>query len=320
MNKYKVAIVGAGNIASGYDEPSSMCVLTHAHAILNSESFELAGFHDIDKEKMALASKKWHTRELKTMDDVEREADIVCVAVPDQTHFDILQKCADFHHIKAVIAEKPITKTLYQAKEVVKLYGQIQIPVFVNYSRRYTDAFISLKQWIEEKGGCFISGSCYYGKGLHHNCSHLINIMDYLFGNLEVCAVGNIMYDYFDDDPSIEFRLEHHGAPLCFYPIPCKKVTVFEFDLFFENGRVRYLGEGEQIEYYNIAESDIYAGEMNYKHIKDSFIDLSSPMNGLYKNVSQVLSGKSPIACDLIEAERTLSVCEAIRTWSGKAL
>ena len=41
---YNVLIVGAGNIGSGYDNPNSIEFLTHAHAFVNHDGFNLIGF------------------------------------------------------------------------------------------------------------------------------------------------------------------------------------------------------------------------------------------------------------------------------------
>ena len=47
---YKAVIIGAGNIAAGFDSPKSEKVLTHAHAILLHPDFELLGFYDRDEK------------------------------------------------------------------------------------------------------------------------------------------------------------------------------------------------------------------------------------------------------------------------------
>ena len=45
---YKAVIIGAGNIAAGFDSPKSEKVLTHAHAITLHPDFELLGFINSD--------------------------------------------------------------------------------------------------------------------------------------------------------------------------------------------------------------------------------------------------------------------------------
>ena len=47
MNKYKeysALIIGAGRMASDYDNPSDGFILSHAHAILINKNIRLCGF------------------------------------------------------------------------------------------------------------------------------------------------------------------------------------------------------------------------------------------------------------------------------------
>lgn len=47
----RVVIIGAGNIAAGFDTPESKKILTHAHAVVVNPDFQLLGFYDIDEKK-----------------------------------------------------------------------------------------------------------------------------------------------------------------------------------------------------------------------------------------------------------------------------
>ena len=55
---YNVLIVGAGDIGSGFDNPNSTEVLTHAHAFVKHEGFNLIGFVEPNKGVALNAAKK----------------------------------------------------------------------------------------------------------------------------------------------------------------------------------------------------------------------------------------------------------------------
>ena len=62
MRKYKVVVVGAGNIGALFDTPDSKEILTHANAFLRNEHFQLMGFFDVDRKKTLEAARRWTRR------------------------------------------------------------------------------------------------------------------------------------------------------------------------------------------------------------------------------------------------------------------
>ena len=79
---YSALIIGAGQIASGFDEPDSNAVLTHAHAYINNPDTELLGFYDINYSMAQKAAEKWRTKAFKEIP----QADIISICVPDEYH------------------------------------------------------------------------------------------------------------------------------------------------------------------------------------------------------------------------------------------
>ncbi len=311
--KYEVGIIGAGNISCNYDNPDDALILTHAHAIKMSKEFNIAGFYDVNLEAANDAKDKWGGTVFGSIDEVCGNSDIICVCVPDAFHYEILKQCIKYDNLKAIIAEKPITKEVEQADEIEEIFNQLKMPIFVNYSRRYSKGFDRIKEWIENKAGVFIFGNFNYGKGVVHNASHFVNLLQYYFDNLEVENIIRVYHDFYKDDPSVSFLLDVKGAPIYFNAIPCNFVTEAGFELLFEKGKVRYIGGDECIEYYEVGESSIYEGEKNYILWRKENIDAGSTMAGLYKNVFDVLSGDGQIKCTISDATETLKLCEKIR-------
>lgn len=296
---YDVVIIGAGNIAANYDNPTDEYLLTHAHAISNSTCFELVGFYDVNQEAAKHAAEKWNCRWFRDMDTAISAADIVCIAVPDNHHYSILKQCLEQNGVEAIIMEKPYMATLNEAHNIQEILNNCSIPVILNYSRRFMPEFRALKRWIIGVAGNLICGNCYYGKGTLHNGSHLIDIMRYFFGKLEVGQVIDKIVDFTPADPSCAFHLYVHNksSSIYFHPIPCDRVTVFEFDLMFTNGRIRYNDEMGVIEYYEALKMNPLFDEVNYIKTREVKINPSNAMCGLYKNLYDVLINKRKPLC-----------------------
>ncbi|QQR49688.1 Gfo/Idh/MocA family oxidoreductase [bacterium] len=311
---YNVLIIGAGRIGAFFDTPHDHRVLTHAHAFSKHPAFELVGFVDADSAAAADAAQRWGGRAFVSIEQafLQSAIDIVCVATPDSTHYDILKQLLRYS-IKLVFAEKPLTKTLEQAGHIKQLYEQAGIPVLVNYSRRFVPDFHKLRERVQHGDfGRFVTGTGYYGKGLLHNGSHMLDFMRFFLGEMSAVKSVQKIFDYYDDDPSIvgTVHFEHYDAPFFLQPVDCRLFTIFEIDLLFEKGRLRILNSGFTIEEYAVERSVIFQGYSNLvlKHQYSSSLD-----QALYyaaDNSAQFLVGRQPLYCTLDDALIVMKFCE----------
>lgn len=310
----RVGIIGAGLMASGYDEPKDDIILSHAHAVINNKGLFLSGFYDINVESAQAASKKWNTSHFQNMNDLLDNSDIVCCAVSDNAHYDVLKKIINRSSMKAIICEKPITTDLENGNEIVQLTHKNKIPLFVNYSRRFMPVFRLIKQEIYDMGR-FLSGSAYYGKGLIHNGSHMVNLIDYLVGleKYKVHSIKDQINDFTKDDPSIGFILSDGNSFIDVSIIPCDIVTAFELELFFEKGKVVYDDAVGEVSVYRIKESPTYRGYRNYLPDKVLTIDRSGALKILYDDVLHNIENGGSIQSDGESAVRTLELCFLIK-------
>ena len=314
---FKVSIIGAGNISSLYDSPEKDIILTHAHALLESKFYKIVGFYDINNDKAAYASAIWGGVVFISIEDALNAADIVVIAVPEAYHYDILINCIGSSFLRAIVVEKPF---VVKKEEANKLYTKLvnyDIPIFLNYSRRFMKEFHQMKNWIDNKAGNLICGNCFYGKGTLHNGSHLIDIMRYLLGNMRVGGVLNKKCDYKVEDPSFDFYLqtENSSCNVFFHAVPSDLLTLFEFDLMFEYGRVKYSDENLMIEYFETLRDNPLFSEVNYKKTEEVKIEPSSAMRGLYQNVYKVINNMEKPLCNEKDGLYVLNVVEQIRNF-----
>jgi len=279
---YNVLIIGAGNIGAFYDTPKSKYVLTHAHAFSGHKNFKLIGFVDNDTKKAKEAAKIWGTKFFSSIDEAfsYSEIDVVCNSTPDAVHYEILKKILN-KKVKLIFSEKPLTVELKEAKEIIKIAKNKKIAVAVNYRRRYVPEFIKLAEEIKAGlYGEFLTGTGYYGKGLKHNGSHLIDMLRLLLGEIKGSKIVNKTFDFRKDDPSLSAVLSFkNGKNLFLEYVDSRIYTIFELDLSFSGARFRIINSGDNIEKQLVKSDMKFKG---YKNISEGLILKTSLDRSMY--------------------------------------
>lgn len=308
---YNVVIIGAGNIAARFDLPNSKEILTHAHAFTQNSSFNLIGFYDKNYVRAYEAAEIWGGQAFNKLELGLQIADVVVCCVPDIYHAIMLKEIAQYHP-RLVVTEKPLALTLKETEKIKGLYEN-RIPLLVNYSRRFIADFQELKKKISEYGS-FLRGVGYYGKGILHNGSHMIDLLNFLFEKVELFTMLPFQNNDFDsEDCSKEVILSIDGNPFHMIAIDCRIATIFELDLFFEKARIRILDGGNQIEIYSIKDSDTYSGYRNYHLSNVIEVNYSMAMEGLVRNVENYLEHNEKLLCDLSDGIKALEICMNMR-------
>lgn len=312
-NKYSVIIIGAGKIGAFFDTPDSKPILTHAHAFFNHPSFEIKGFVDTDDARAQKAADIWGGN-VKSSDAFLSEGiDVVCVAVPDEFHYPLLKQLSQYP-VKLVLAEKPLTNKLDDCAEIVRLYSAKSTSLCLNYKRRFVPDFIELK-WKIQRGlfGEYLTGAGYYGKGLLHNGSHLIDLIQFLLCDVVKAQKLKSEHDFFKDDPSISAVLTLKNQHLFFLQhIDCSLFTIFEIDLLFEKKRIRIIDSGFLIEEYDPIEDAVFTGYRNIKKVKEYSTSMEKALTNLVDNIYNHLENGQDLLCTQNDGYAVLKSCYSI--------
>lgn len=314
--QFNVLIVGAGNIGAFFDTAVSENILTHAHAFVRVEGFNLLGFVDISSQKSQEASKLWNVNYFLNIEQAfnKNSIDIVSVCVPDDYHYDILKKLSQFP-IKLVFTEKPFTKTLEQADEIIRIYNRKNIKCLINYSRRFVRQFISLKNKISSnKYGAYICGSGYYGKGILHNGSHMIDLLRYLIGEIEDTRVLNYNFDFYKNDPSISSVLTFkNGKNFVMQNVPCDEYTIFELELLFQDKKIRIIDSGFTIEEYTVGNNIIFKGYKSLIEDRKYDTELGKAMENAVINIYNNLLYNEDLNCTMEDGYKVMGICDRLK-------
>jgi predicted dehydrogenase len=319
---YRVAIFGAGRIGAMMDDPLSPHILTHAHGYKACEGFEIVGFVDRNLAKAEAASARWGGTAFERMEELfETQAiDVVSVCLPDEFHYSTLLALAK-KPIKFIFLEKPAVTTAEEADAVRTLYSQLPIRVQVNYTRRFVPEIRRIREALKSGiCGSLLTGTGYYGKGLLHNGSHMVDLLQFLVG-----GVGNVVtriseiVDFDDEDPSVSALLTVNSAGnfyLCH--IDSRIFHIFELDLTFENKRIRICDLGTIIEEYSVGDNRLFEGYRTLNKDVECSTQHSKAMYNAIANIRNNLDRNEPLVCTLDESLDTVKTCLRIKWGCAK--
>jgi len=174
MNNYTVEIIGCGNKGCLADAPGSgneHKYLSFAHAVQDHPGFELSGFAD-QIGAFDVLEKAENIWGVGTLD----HPDVVVIATPDSTHYDVLMETLDMEPLpRLVICEKPLCEKVSEVEEIVKRYHREKVPILVDYTRRFIPYWQDMFELRKKQAGQFLHGYCVFNRGWLHTASHFVD-------------------------------------------------------------------------------------------------------------------------------------------------
>lgn len=132
----KAGLVGAGHLGK-----------IHLKLLKQSEKYDLVGFYDADAENGKKLEAEFGYKYYENLDDLLNDIEVLDIVTPTIYHYDYAKKAIEkgLHFF----IEKPVTNTLEQAQEIIKLCKDKGIKAQVGHVERYNPAFIGTKEYIK---------------------------------------------------------------------------------------------------------------------------------------------------------------------------
>ena len=131
----KVGVLGAGHLGK-----------IHLRLLQESSKYELIGFYDPDEINGKQVAQEFGYRYFDNLNTLIEAADVVDIVTPTLSHYECAKKAMEKG--RHVFIEKPITNTLDEAEELLKLQEQYNVKGQVGHVERFNPAFSAIKNSI----------------------------------------------------------------------------------------------------------------------------------------------------------------------------
>ena len=131
MNRLRMAVIGVGHLGK-----------EHARILSGLPDVELVGIADVNLEQARIVAERCGTLALNDFTPLLAQVDAVTVVVPTIHHHAVAREF--LKRGVPVLVEKPITATLAEADELVRLARDNNVPLQVGHIERFNPAFEEL--------------------------------------------------------------------------------------------------------------------------------------------------------------------------------
>jgi len=193
---------------------------------------------------------------------------------------------------------------------MVELAEKNGVILFVNHNRRWDQLYQNIREYISSGGiGELQQISCYYTSGIANSCSHLFDVLRMLFGDVKHVSSW-YKGDKSLDDPNMDGYITFNSDVTCtIQSLDVDHYTIFEFDIFGTDGRMRIIDNGFQLKYWKAGKSIKYLG---YRELftKESPITIpkKTMIQSAVKNIVDSLSGSRIPECNGYDGIKSLEI------------
>jgi predicted dehydrogenase len=134
--KLKAGVLGAGHLGK-----------IHLKLINQSKKYELVGFYDPIKENALKVEKEFGYKSFNSVEALINAVEVVDFVTPTLSHFDCAKEAIEKG--KHIFIEKPITKKVEDAEELIALSKKHNVKGQVGHVERFNPAFTAVKKSIK---------------------------------------------------------------------------------------------------------------------------------------------------------------------------
>ena len=139
MDRLRVGVIGVGHLGQHHARIYSILPNTHLTAI-----------QDLDRTRGELIAKRYGVNFFEGLENLLSQVDAVSVAVPTSAHYPVVKTCieAGLH----VLVEKPITATIEEGHDLVRLAKDKQVILQVGHIERFNPVVEVARSYIDRPG------------------------------------------------------------------------------------------------------------------------------------------------------------------------
>lgn len=315
MKRYSAAVIGLGSIGQGYDYDTEGLILTHARAFTRHPGFELMAGVDPDANQRERFERQYRLPAYPDFAAMFAAAkpEVMALSVPTSLHAAIFAQILAARP-QAILCEKPLAPTLTDARGMVAAAAAAGCVLAVNYVRRSDPGVQELKQAIDARQyGEIYKGVAWYSKGLRNNGTHLIDLLCYLLGEVDVYALLEPGRKWQQLDPEPDFRIRFGATEVYFLSAREECFSHFRIELLATGGRLVYADGGSDVRARRVCDDPVFSGYRRLDPQDRRFCpDMGHYQWHALESLYQHLNSRTALASDGASALATQELVENI--------
>ncbi|WP_109299000.1 Gfo/Idh/MocA family protein [Aquimarina sp. AU474] len=132
----KAGVLGAGHLGK-----------IHLRLLEQSENYELVGFYDASSTQAKAIAEEFGYQLFDSIEELLNAVDVVDIVTPTFAHFEVAKQAIEAG--KHVFIEKPITNTVAEAEELIKLAQTYNVKGQVGHVERFNPAYTAVADKID---------------------------------------------------------------------------------------------------------------------------------------------------------------------------
>ena len=129
----KIGIIGAGHLGK-----------IHIRLLKEINEFDFVGLFDSNEDISKEIASEFNIKYFQSAEDLINECDAIDVVTPTKFHFEYAKLALE--EGKHLFVEKPITSTLFEAEELIKIYNKKEVKIQVGHVERFNPAFTAIEK------------------------------------------------------------------------------------------------------------------------------------------------------------------------------
>lgn len=137
MEKLSIGVIGVGHLGK-----------LHSKMFSQINNCNFIGVFDSNPEQAKLAANEFGVKHFDTIEELLSNVKAVSIAATTSAHYEVAKVC--FEKNVHVFVEKPITATIEQGEELVKIAKEKNLKFQVGHIERFNPGLLSLESYISE--------------------------------------------------------------------------------------------------------------------------------------------------------------------------
>ena len=133
IKKVKIGVVGVGHLGKH-----------HVRHYSKLDNVDLVGVFDTDLQVSKSIAEKYKIKNFKNYNELVKQVDAVSIVTPTRSHYEVSKFF--LNNQKHVLIEKPITSTVLEADDLIKIANMNNVLIQVGHIERFNPALFPLRE------------------------------------------------------------------------------------------------------------------------------------------------------------------------------